>query len=375
VIGYVGWHAVPRRIALLLTFTVVGGVIVGGTVLFIRAERAIATLPEAVGAGLAERGGAYVPLDAMSPWLVKAVIAAEDQSFWTNPGISFEGMGRALVVNVERRAFAEGGSTVTQELLRDRLLGPRKTLGRKLVEIAYALLAARRYSKTEVLTLFLNQAYFGHNAWGIDAASRTFFGLPPRKLTLPQAALLAGVLQAPTALDPFRFPIAARRRRSEVLDAMGRAGYITRDQARQANKASLGLRRSGKESPAPPIGSPFSLTERPGRGTIITNLTGVAAGLVSHLSAGGYDPRKRRGPLSKRGDCAAWVLASKDDQGPGAVVTAVPSGTAPALGSDTASVQRFGVDGKAAAGCVAPTGKLPNAGSTAAATGQCFSVA
>lgn len=212
------------------------------------AQAAIATLPARVRGELVARGDRYVPLREISPWLIEAVVAAEDRSFWSNVGLSLEGILRALLVDIASESFVEGGSTITQQLARDQFLGPAKTLRRKLAEMAYAVLITRRYSKQEILELFLNQAYFGHGAWGVNAAAETYFALPPRDLSLPQAALLAGLLRAPTALDPLVHPQAARQRQQQVLDAMADVGYITPAEAKAAASAPLGLVPA---SPAP----------------------------------------------------------------------------------------------------------------------------
>jgi membrane peptidoglycan carboxypeptidase len=209
------------------------------------AEARLAALPAQIRAEAAARGDPYVPLADIPPDLQHAVVAVEDRSFYTNWGISLEGLVRAAWVDLVERRFAQGGSTITQELVRDQLLGPQKTVGRKLLEIAYALLAARRFPKPLVLEMFLNQAYFGHGAYGVAAAARTYFGLRPRDLSLGQDALLAGLLQAPTDLDPLVHPQAALARQAVVLAAMVDAGYLTPAQAQAAARQPLLLLPAG----------------------------------------------------------------------------------------------------------------------------------
>ena len=210
------------------------------------AEAQLAALPAQVRAEAAARHVPYLPLAAIPPGLQHAVIAVEDQTFYTNSGISIEGVARAALVDLVTRTYAQGGSTITQELVRDQLLGDQKTVSRKLTEIAYALLLTRRLPKSTILELFLNQAYFGQQAWGAYAAAEAYFGLRPQDLDLAQEALLAGLLQAPTNLDPFVNPQGAIARQAVVLQAMVNANYISQAQAQGAARAPLGLLPSGR---------------------------------------------------------------------------------------------------------------------------------
>lgn len=193
-------------------------------------------------------GGHYVPLSAVSPWFVKALVATEDQSFYHNWGISFEGIGRALLVDLREGRFAQGGSTLTQQLVRDLLLSPVKTIPRKVTGSLLALAVTARYSKTAILTMYVNEVYLGDGAYGIDAASRRYFGLPPRRLNLAESALLAGLPVAPSALDPLRHLQAAKARQLVVLQAMVGDGMLSAAQARQAAAAPLPLLRSPPRS-------------------------------------------------------------------------------------------------------------------------------
>lgn len=208
------------------------------------AEGRIARLPALVHAELAAHGDRFIGLKSISPWVLDAVVATEDQTFWTNPGISFEGTLRALFVDLETRSFAEGGSTITQQLARDRFLGDQKTLRRKLAELAYAVLITRRYPKREILDLYLNQAYFGNGAFGIESAARTYFALPARDLDLAQSAMVVGVLDAPTAYDPLQHLQAARARQRHVLQEMVSVGKITPAMAKKAVGEALDLVRA-----------------------------------------------------------------------------------------------------------------------------------
>lgn len=205
------------------------------------AEVRLGQIPGMVRADLAERGSRFVPLKDIPSSLIAASVAVEDRSFWTNPGISPEGIARAAVVDLVHDRFAQGGSTITQQLVRDMLLGFQKTLGRKLTEVAYSLLCADRYSKDEVMALYLNEVNYGNGAFGIAAAAKTYFHLQPSALSLPQCALLAGIPQDPGALNPLRHPHAAHARQLVVLQAMVKIGAISPALARATAQAPLGL--------------------------------------------------------------------------------------------------------------------------------------
>ncbi len=205
------------------------------------AETRIATLPARVEAQLRVEGSQEVPLNRIPRNLINATVAVEDRSFWTNPGVSAEGVARAALVDVASQAFVEGGSTITQQLVRDMLLGYQKTLHRKAVEIAYALLTTRRFPKTEILDLYLNEVNYGQGALGVASAAQVYFGMPLDSLDLSQCALLAGLPQNPEGLDPFQHLSLARQRQAQVLAAMVAVHDITPAEARQAAQAPLDL--------------------------------------------------------------------------------------------------------------------------------------
>ena len=200
-------------------------------------------LPTAVVALDRAHGSQPVALGHVSPWLPQALIATEDRTFYTNLGISVRGILRALWVDVTTGHLAEGGSTLTQQLVRDRILGLERTFRRKIEEALLALLVTAVYSKREILTMYLNQVYLGQGAYGIWAAARVYFDRSPDRLTLAESALLAGLPQAPSALDPLVHYERARRREWEVLQSMVETGVISRSRARKAFQAPLGLVR------------------------------------------------------------------------------------------------------------------------------------
>ena len=164
---------------------------------------------------------------AISPWMPKATVAVEDRRFYKHGGIDPVGIVRALVADVTAGHIVQGGSTITQELVRNLYLSREKTLQRKVVEACLAIKLARTWSKDRILTAYLNDVYYGNHAYGIEAAAETYFSVPAGRLTLEQAALLAGLPQAPSYYDPLHDPTAALVRRDAVLRALRRSGYIT----------------------------------------------------------------------------------------------------------------------------------------------------
>jgi penicillin-binding protein 1A len=187
-----------------------------------------------------------VPLGRMSPWLPKATVAIEDARFWTRrSALDAEAIARAAMANLRAGRTVQGGSTLAQQLVRDRYLRkPAPTLARKLKEACLAAQLEQRESKRTILQSYLNQAYYGHRAYGVQAAAETYFSRPANHLTLRQAALLAGLPQAPTVYDPLEHPWRARRRRNEVLAAVRHAGEISAARYRAAVRSSLHLRPS-----------------------------------------------------------------------------------------------------------------------------------
>ena len=183
-----------------------------------------------------------VPLDRIDPKLQRATVAVEDRRFYHEGGTDWIGVLRAGIADITSASLAQGGSTLTQQLVRNLYLGDQRTLGRKLEEGCLADHLARRWSKSRILDTYLNTVFYGQQAYGVQAAAETYFSKPARNLTLPQAALLAGLPQAPTAYDPLGNPADARARRTEVLQAMRSSGYIDDAAYRRAVAAPLGLK-------------------------------------------------------------------------------------------------------------------------------------
>jgi penicillin-binding protein 1A len=181
----------------------------------------------------------------ISPWMPKATVAIEDRRFYEHGGIDPVGILRALVADVSAGHIVQGGSTITQELVRNLYLSRDKTLQRKVVEACLSIKLARAWSKDRILTAYLNDVYYGNHAYGIEAAAETYFSVPASRLTLEQAALLAGLPQAPSYYDPLHNPAAALGRRDAVLRALRRSGDITdAEYSSTARDRSLHLRPS-----------------------------------------------------------------------------------------------------------------------------------
>lgn len=167
-----------------------------------------------------------VPYEKIPPYLVDALISAEDRNFFSHWGFDLRGFSRALAVNLLKGSIMQGGSTVTQQLARILFLTRAQTLERKIKELLTAIKIERAFSKTEILELYLNQYYFGHGAYGIQAASQLYFGKDAEDINIQEAALLAGLLQAPSRLTPLRHPDRAIARRNTVLSMMVDAGHL-----------------------------------------------------------------------------------------------------------------------------------------------------
>ena len=168
----------------------------------------------------AERNRTPVSWGQMSAWMPRATVAIEDRRFYEHGGVDPIGIARAVVADVRAGKVVQGGSTITQELVRNLYLSRERTLQRKLTEACLAIKLGRHWSKRHVLTAYLNQVYYGNHAYGIEAAAETYFSKPARALTLDESAMLAGLPQAPSIYDPFVRPDDALARRDEVLHAL-----------------------------------------------------------------------------------------------------------------------------------------------------------
>lgn len=219
-----------------------GAIGVGGLVLYYGARMPSATswaIPErppnvkilsSSGEIIANRGatgGEALALEDMSPYIPQAVVAIEDRRFYSHFGVDPLGLARAMVTNFTSGRMVQGGSTLTQQLAKNLFLSPDRTLERKVQEVLLALWLEQKYTKDQILAMYLNRVFFGSNAYGVEAASRRYFNKSARDVNLGEAALLAGLLKAPSRLSPARDPQAAEERAQVVLGAMREEGYIT----------------------------------------------------------------------------------------------------------------------------------------------------
>ena len=189
----------------------------------------------------AEEDREAVPLDRISPTLRDAVVAIEDRRFWEHEGVDLRALLRAAVEDARAGRLVEGGSTITQQFVKNALLEPDRTLHRKVREASLAYRLERSWSKDEILEGYLNTIYFGNGAYGAEAAARVYFDKPAAELTLSEAALLAGMIRSPGRYDPYRSPEAARARRDLVLSTMRGEGLIAGAQVDEAKGTELGV--------------------------------------------------------------------------------------------------------------------------------------
>jgi penicillin-binding protein 1A len=193
-----------------------------------------------------------VALTDVPETLIKALVATEDTRFYDHHGLDLRGIARALYRNIRAGKVLEGGSTLTQQLAKLLFLTPERSYTRKLKEMALALRIEQRYTKREILSLYLNQIYYGSGAYGVEAAAQIYFGKPARDLNLAECALLAGLPRSPKYYSPFKSPENARGRRNYVLNRMVAMKVITGSQAEEAKKVPLLLQPKIKiRGPAP----------------------------------------------------------------------------------------------------------------------------
>ncbi|MFG1397680.1 transglycosylase domain-containing protein [Roseixanthobacter pseudopolyaromaticivorans] len=181
-----------------------------------------------------DMGGAAVPLKELPAYLPKAFIAIEDRRFYDHWGIDTLGLARAVFTNLTSGRVRQGGSTLTQQLAKNLFLTQERTFSRKIQEVVLALWLEKKFSKAEILDLYMNRVYFGSGAYGVEAAAQRYFGKSARNVTLSEAAMLAGIVNAPSRLAPTRNLKAAQDRAALVLVAMREQGLISPDMAKTA---------------------------------------------------------------------------------------------------------------------------------------------
>lgn len=194
---------------------------------------------EVIDSGINGQNKQIITLEEMSPYLINATLAIEDQRFYKHIGLDFKSIARAAVVNLEHMSKVQGAGTITQQLARNLYLSHERTWKRKVKEMMYAVQLEFKYSKEEILEKYLNQIYYGHSTYGIEAAAELFFGKHAKDLTLAESALLAGVPKGPRYYSPYYDENKALERQKIVLNAMVNNGVITEGEAAAATKETL----------------------------------------------------------------------------------------------------------------------------------------
>ncbi len=214
-----------------------------------------------------------MPLDRISPNLKRAVLASEDSHFYDHHGINPSGVGRALIVNLAAGRVREGGSTITMQLVKNLFLSQKRAFTRKLAEGVLAIRLEQILSKDQILELYLNQVYWGHNNYGVQTAARSYFDKSAEILTLAESAMMAGLIQAPEEFSPFANIELARRKQREVLGRMLELEWITQEEHNDALKQELkfGRIRSFQGSALPYVTNTVSqeLVQKFGREALI----------------------------------------------------------------------------------------------------------
>ncbi|WP_245578111.1 transglycosylase domain-containing protein [Alicyclobacillus herbarius] len=202
-----------------------------------------------------------VPLTDIPRSLREATLAVEDANFYHHHALSLSGLARALWVDVRHGHVVQGGSTITQQLAKNLFLSQDRTLGRKLREMLYAIQLELHASKSDILEKYLNVIYYGHGAYGAEAASELYFGKPVQQLSLAEAALLAGLPKGPELYSPYRSFAAAKARQHQVLDRMVAAGYLTPAQAAEAYRQPLAIQKQPQQTRPAPYATQVALDE------------------------------------------------------------------------------------------------------------------
>lgn len=250
-----------------------------------------------------------IPLKDIPLFLQQGTIAIEDERFYEHGGVDYEAVGRALVTDISRGRLAEGGSTITQQLVKKVYLSDERSITRKLVEAVLATRLERTASKDTILERYLNAIYYGENAYGVEAAAQTYFGKSVTQLDLSECALLAGLPQAPSAFSPKRDLAAAMERRNVVLQKMADLGYINQAAAHGAASLPINLRESSGA-----INEPYfveyvkqQLIDRYGAKKVFEGGLKVQTTIEPGLQAAGLEAI--RNTLNEEGDPAAALVS------------------------------------------------------------------
>ena len=203
--------------------------------------RPVDDMPQRVDAILKEHGGSRIALNKIPDQLSEALIAIEDERFYQHSGIDTQGLIRAVLTDLYHHRALEGGSTLSQQLIKVVYMDGNDDGWRKPENLLLALKLESRFSKHTILENYFNAVYYGHGAYGIGRASAVYFHLPPAELDLARASMLAGLPQSPSWYDPYQNPCAMRARQFNVLAQMAHDGYISQEQAASAYSEPIGF--------------------------------------------------------------------------------------------------------------------------------------
>lgn len=253
----------------------------------------------------------------ISPSVLDAIVAIEDARYYEHHGIDPVGLGRALYRNIRAGRIIEGGSTITQQLAKNLYLGPERTVERKLKELVLTIQLERKYSKTEILVMYLNQIYFGQGAYGIEMASRTYFGKSAGELDLAESSMLAGIPRAPSVYSPAGNYQAAKQRQRQVLERMAELGYIDAARAEKTAGEKLVIKKAGSD-----VGKTAFFTN-----VVQEYIRNKHPELAESMLAGGYDIETTFDlDMQKAGEEALSAgLEDKDRELEGALVAVEPA--------------------------------------------------
>lgn len=181
----------------------------------------------------------WVRLGNMNRDLPKALIAIEDHDFYNHGAIAMDGIIRAILINISAGEVVQGGSTITQQLVKNMFLSQEQTMGRKMEEVILATMLERQYTKDEILEMYLNTTYLGAGTYGVRQAANKYFDKAPSNISLAECAVLAALPYAPSALNPLQYPLECKKRQLLVLDAMLKYGYIGQNQYNDARAQKI----------------------------------------------------------------------------------------------------------------------------------------
>ncbi|MGG6264948.1 transglycosylase domain-containing protein [Leptolyngbya sp. AN03gr2] len=247
-----------------------------------------------------------VPLNNISPHLKRAVIAIEDSYFYSHQGVNAGAIARATVANLSTGRTVEGGSTLTMQLVKNLFLSPERAISRKIAEAVLSLRVEQIFKKDQILEMYLNQIYWGHNNYGAQTAARSYFNKDAANLNLAESAMMAGLIQSPEALSPFANMKAAKARQADVLNRMRELGWITAQEEAQARKQPIKLGRitSFQTSQMPYVSDAVvkELTQKFGRDAVLKGGMRIQTTIDSRMQRIAEDTARRwLGTLNAQG--------------------------------------------------------------------------